>query len=285
MARPRVALATCSLFPQLEEDDAPLVGLLAGLGVDATAVVWDSGADWTAYDSVVIRDTWDYAPRRDAFVAWTAALPHVMNSAQVIAWNTDKRYLRELEAAGIPVVATTWLAPGDSVALPDAECVVKPVISAGAKDTERHTVATLDAARAHAQRLLDAGRHVMVQRYVSSVDDAGETAVVHIDGAYSHAIRKGPVLTPGGQTVDGLFAGEHITARSVADDESDLAERVLKALPAFPEPLLYSRIDIVRDDDGSPMVIEVELTEPSLFLGRGDGAAMRLAQAIAARVS
>ena len=265
-----------------------MVPALDAAGVRAEPRTWDDvSVSWHEYALVVVRSTWDYSDRRDAFVGWCASLGHVLNAAHVIEWNTDKRYLRELEAAGVPCVQTAWVHPGDAVspaALPDGEVVVKPAISAGSRDTERHADARSAAALHHITRLLDAGRTVMVQPYVSTVDAHGETALVYFDGAYSHAIRKDAILTGPGVATDRLFALERIAPAEPTPSERALAEDVLDVLQWPRGELLYARVDVVRGSNGRPQLLELELTEPSLFLGESRGAAARFAAAIARRV-
>jgi len=285
---PRVALVTCRELPVGDEDSAELLAACAGTGLDAEWRVWDDPAvDWGSYDLVVIRATWDYAPRRDDFAAWAASVPRLANPADVVTWNTDKTYLRELAAAGVPVVPTAWLAPGaglDGVAW--ADVVVKPTVSAGGRDTARYGPGEAGRAREHAGRLLAAGRPVMVQPYLSAVDEVGETALVYLGGAYSHAVRKGALLRPGDAAeIDGLWRPEEITAREPSAAESEVAEQALAAVPGGPQRLLYARVDLLPGPDGGPVLVEIELTEPSLFLTAVPGSADRLAAAVRAALA
>ena len=182
----------------------------------------------------------------------------------------------------MPVVPTLFTLPGQDPRLPDAaQLVVKPAISAGSQDTIRHHHRA--RAETHARQLLAAGRVVMAQPYVPSVDHDGEIALVHLGGAFSHSVRKGPILqAPGTIFAEGLFAPEDISPRSAPRAaERAVAEQALAAVPGG--PLLYARVDLVEGADG-PLVLELELVEPSLFLGRAPGAAERLAAAIAARL-
>ena len=125
----------------------------------------------------------------------------------------------------------------------------------------------------------------MVQPYVTAVDDHGETALLYMDGAYSHAIRKGPILQPGTGFVETLYAPEDISARTPSDAERALGERVLAATPGGAGALAYARVDLLPGPGGEPLLIEYEIAEPSLFLEHDDGAAARLASAIARRVA
>ncbi len=253
--------------------------------VDAEPASWDDPAvDWAAYDLVVIRSTWDYLLRREEFVAWTRRVPRLLNPASVVGWNTDKIYLAELAGAGLPTVPTVFVRPGDPVDVPAAgEFVVKPAVSAGALDTARYADDGAAAAESHVARLHEAGRTAMIQPYVSAVDTHGETALLYIGGAYSHCVRKGPLLAPrGAAEVEGLFREESISARVPEPAERALAERVLQAVPGGSDRLLYARVDVLPGPDGSPLLLELELTEPSLFLSHAPGAADRFATAIKA---
>ena len=284
-----VAIATASNVVGLDEDEPSLLQALAAIGIEADVAAWDDAAvEWDRYDLVVVRSTWNYHLHRDAFLTWIGRLPAVANPADILRWNTDKGYLRDLEAAGVPVVPTTWIEPGDPPAVPESadprwgELVVKPAVSAGSLRTGRYGEEDHDAAVRHVAELLADGHTVMVQPYLRDIDEAGETAVVVIGGEHSHAIRKGPILRPGGGMFDGPYADEDITPRAATAAERALADAALAAVPGGPERLLYARVDVVADDTGSPVVLELELTEPSLFLTFDDGAAGRLASAIAA---
>jgi glutathione synthase/RimK-type ligase-like ATP-grasp enzyme len=286
---PRVALATCAELPDLDPDDRLLLAPLAGLGVAAEAVAWsDPGVDWSGFDLVVLRSTWDYARRRDEFVGWAAGVPRLANPADVVRWNTDKRYLSALASAGVPVVPTEWVAAGDAWALPEAgEWVVKPAVSAGSVDTGRYASAEAShrsLAASHVGRLQAADRLVMVQPYLPAVDTEGETALLFLGGVYSHAIRKGPLLDGPEVGVDGLYKEETITPREPSPAQLAVAASALAEVPGGSDRLLYARVDLIPGPDGQPLLIELELTEPSLFLGTSDGAAARLAEAIAARI-
>jgi hypothetical protein len=290
----RVALVTCAALPGLDPEDRLLVTALAARGVTAVPAVWDDpGADWDAFDLAVLRSPWDYPGRHDDFVAWTAKVPRLANPADIVGWNTDKTYLRELAAAGIAVTPTAWVPPGTAWPPPTTgEYVVKPTISAGSRDTGRYDLGDevqRALAHAHVTRLTAAGRTAMVQPYLSAVDTRGETAVVCIpdgsgDLSYSHGIRKGPMLHGADTGDDELYLAEEITARTPTPAELAVARQVLAAVPGGTDRLLYARVDLIPGPDGEPVLIELELTEPSLFLGYAEGAADRLAAAILARL-
>ncbi|MEV6207080.1 hypothetical protein [Kitasatospora sp. NPDC051914] len=274
---PAVAYVTSREAPDMEAEVA--LAAFAGQGLAAERVVWDDpAAEWSRYDVAVVRSTWDYIGRRAEFLDWarrTAELTRLCNPVPVLERNTDKTYLRELAGAGVPVVPTAWVAPGgrlDGGTAPWPELVVKPTVSSGARDTVRTTDRA--AAAAHAESLTAAGRTAMVQPYLPAVDGEGETSLVFLGGGFSHAVRRGPMLSgPAGR-----FADE---AREPDADQLAVAEQVLAAVPERSE-LLYARVDLVRDEDGAPLLIELELTEPRLFLQYDPQAPARLAAAVRA---
>ncbi|MFI6709580.1 RimK family alpha-L-glutamate ligase [Nonomuraea sp. NPDC050478] len=238
-------------------------------GLEGRTERWDDPeADWSAYDAVVVRSVWDYCDRRAEFLAWTRRVERVarlLNPAAVLESNTDKTYLRDL---GLPIVPTHW----SSRDLPDhREYVVKPTISASARDTIR----TSDRAEAtaFAAALEAAGRTPMVQPYLDMVEAEGETSLLYFNRRFSHAVRRSPMLAPGMTGVDNIWA----QPRTPAPDQVELAEKVLAAIP---QPLLYARIDLVRLPGGAPALIELELTEPYLYLRQVPGSAAAFAAAL-----
>jgi glutathione synthase/RimK-type ligase-like ATP-grasp enzyme len=234
--------------------------------------VWDADVDWSRYGLVVLRSTWDYAERRDAFLTWARALPRVLNPVPVLEWNTDKqRYLSDLAAAGVPVVPTEFVAPGEAFSPPDDAFVVKPAISAGGRSSARF--AGGDAAGAQlVDRIHAGGRTAMVQ---PDLGDITEIDLVYIGGSYSHALsRHVPLPAAGDREV--FYLDEELGAAEATLPDREVAER---ALACAPDELLYGRVDLV---DGA--VLELEITEPSLYLGFGQRAAAALAAAIATRL-
>jgi hypothetical protein len=284
----RIALVSARAARGLDEDLPPLLAALDEAGLDAAVADWDDpDVDWTGFGLALLRSTWDYAERFAEFLAWaerTAKLTTLLNPPPVIRWNTDKHYLRDLARAGVPTVPTQFVEPGEHAPralagfLEDgtAEWVVKPAVGAGSRDAARYVKGEDRAASEHIERLLDAGRSVLLQPYLDQVDHHGETALIYFMGRFSHAIRKGPLLRRGGAPTDELFAAEQITARAPGADELLIAERALAALP-FAAPL-YARVDLIPSGDTTPCLLELELTEPSLFFAHAPGAAGRFAQ-------
>jgi len=288
----RVLLATCADYPDGDGDHRGLPDACARLGIGTGWAVWDDPrVDWSSAALVVVRSTWDYTERCGQFLGWAAAVDRLANPAGVLAWSADKTYLLDLAATGVPVVPTAVLAGDDLPDLGGADLVVKPSVGAGSVGAGRFPAgdpAAAARARAHAADLRAHGRTVLVQPYLDGVDRSGETDLVFLDGAYSHAVRKGAMLT--GSTVnrfDGpgagdLFVPERIRPAAATAEELAVATRALAAVPG-PHPLLYARVDLLPGPDG-PVVNEVELVEPSLFLGHAPGSTDRLAAGIARRL-
>jgi glutathione synthase/RimK-type ligase-like ATP-grasp enzyme len=267
----RVALATCAALPDLDPDDQPLVSALAKRGVDAVAAVWDDRrVDWASFDLVVLRSTWDYAERHEEFLAWAHSLPRVLNPLSVLEWNIDKRcYLTDLEHAGVPVVPTTFVTPGEELDPPNGPFVVKPSISAGGRMSARFDAADVGAAATLIARIHAAGRAAMVQPFL----DGHERSLVYVDGAYSHALaRRAPL--PAGEAQDVLYLEEELAPATPTAAERATADA---ALALSPSAVLYARVDLIGG-----VVLEVEVVEPSLYLAFGNGAVGQFADAIAA---
>jgi O-ureido-D-serine cyclo-ligase len=291
---PSIVLVSAVAARGLDDDEAPLVEALTRAGAEVRVEAWDDPeVDWGRVDLAVVRSTWDYATRRDDFLAWArrvSVVTRLEHPADVLTWNTDKRYLAELAGLGVATVPTVFVAPGDR--RPNGlagEVVVKPTVGAGSRLAARFPSIDASALVEHLALIHAEGLTAMVQPYRRRVDDEGETAVVCFGGVRSHSIAKAPILLPDGTVSDALFAPEQISPRAAAADEVELADRVLAALPstcvgAALAPPLYCRIDLVRDDDGRPEVLEVELAEPSVFLPHASGAEERFAAAVIDRL-
>jgi len=279
----RIALVTCRVLPEPDPDQELLLDALTSAGMDAALVAWDDPAADRArcgrFDACILRSTWNYHERPDDFLAWvdrTATVSRLYNPREVVRWNLHKRYLAELERAGVPVVPTAWFDRGEAADLGAAcrahgwiDVVVKPAVSAGSFATRRFGAGE----ESHAQRFLEGilrERDAMVQPVMAGFEDPGERAVVWIDGRITHAVRKEPRFADGEERVSGAMA--------VTDEEHAIVERALSCVRG---PLLYARIDTVAGIDGTPVVSELELIEPSLFLLQNPRALERFVDAIA----
>jgi glutathione synthase/RimK-type ligase-like ATP-grasp enzyme len=294
----RIALATCSQLPAWERDDLPFHAALRALA-SVEHPVWDDPAvDWSRFDRVVIRTTWDYQQRREEFIAWTervAASTRLHNPAPIVRWNTAKTYLRELEAVGVPIAPTTWFEVGQRHSLARitaqrglARGFLKPAVAANARGAFRfdaRNAAELATAQSHFERLTEV-EPMMLQPYLPAVEHEGELSLIYFDGVLSHAVRKIPVHGDF-RTQDDHGARDEPIA--VADDAAALAERTLAGFATlarergWPPELLYARIDMLRDESGQLVLNELELVEPSLFFRHAPEAAGRFAAAVVAR--
>lgn len=297
MSAPHIALVSARGARKLDEDLPPLQAVLETAGAQVTIVRWDDPKiAWPEFELAVLRSTWDYARRLSEFLQWierAATCTRLLNPPQVVRWNTDKHYLGELEHAGVPVVPSVFVEPDEDAqralseileAHPHAEdFVIKPSVGAGSKDAQRHARGSRGEMLTHLRRLLDANRSALMQPYLPSVDAHGETALLFFNGEYSHAIRKGPLLARGAAPAQGMFAVEQITPREPSNAEREIAQRALAAIP-FERPLLYARVDLIHDESGAPRLLELELTEPSVFLDHAAGSAQRFARAILDRL-
>ncbi|MER7770533.1 hypothetical protein [Kitasatospora sp. NPDC096140] len=293
MSAARVAVVTSGVGLEYDVDLPLIVDALRSGGLSAEPVVWDADVNadpgaWGRFDLAVIRSTWDYVERLDEFLAWadtTAGATRLWNPAPVVRWNSDKHYLGELARSGVAVVPTRFLDPGSACTPADFGgadgVVVKPAVSAGAVDTARYEPGRHAEAARHARMLLEQGRSVMVQPYLPRVAE-GERALIFIGGAFSHAIRKAPLLTEPGVIDNDRVPHLGVAPYRPTEAELRTASAALAAVPS-PDALLFARVDLVLDNAGEPVVLELELIEPNLFLQTSAEGPGRLTEAVAAR--
>lgn len=299
----RVAFATWRSQPDLTIDDRLVVEPLSRLGIEVEGAVWSSVTiAWDTYDAVVLRSTWDYHVRAGAFGRWLDRLEglgvRVFNSPGLVRWNLDKRYLAELERRGVPVEPTVWLNRGERADLGIVlaatgweEAVIKPTVSASAHRTWRTSPGAVAADQAALEQMLSRSG-VMVQRLNRGIATAGEWSLVFLGDTYSHAVVKMPaegefrVQEKAGGTLAASDPSPSIVHGARAALEAALEAASASALAAG-DPLgdgpLYARVDGVPDGERL-VVMEIELIEPSLYLGAALGAPERFAAALAARL-
>jgi len=288
-----IALVTASVSRELDEDLKILGAALERAGTQFHVVNWHDSVDWSQYSAVFLRSPWDYHLRRDEFLDWlrtTSKITRVFNPYEIVEWNSDKRYLAELAAVGIPVVPTRFVSSADEMSVRDVldefgdDIVVKPSVSAGSHDTLRYRAASLTIGDivAHVARIVAAGSVAMMQPYESGIDGRGETGMVWLNGELSHAFRKGAILAVEPDMGNGLYATEDIGSRTATSDEVALGERIMAFLSQrFGAAPLYARVDVIPDVEGRPQLMELELVEPSFFLFTASGADDRVASAFA----
>ena len=295
-----IGIATCSDLPGWEVDDAPLFEVLERKEVSYSLVAWDDAdVDWSAFDAVLVRTTWDYTEHYREFLAWikhVGQVTRLFNPPQTLTWNTHKTYLRDLEDRGVAIAPTVWLEQGQYADLrsifEERDWVggfIKPVVGATARGTLRFRADELGLkeAQKHLDELLGVCG-AMVQPYLHSVEVEGEYSAIIIDGEVTHMVRKVPV--PGDYRVqDDHGASDEPTELEAADIE--MCKRICRLVQQEPSwhdspdsPLLYARVDLLRDLEGNLVLNELELIEPSLFLRHGRHAAGRLVSALLARL-
>jgi glutathione synthase/RimK-type ligase-like ATP-grasp enzyme len=269
----RIAIVSTRQLDVLDADEELLLPELP----EGRVVHWDDpDVDWASFDVAVLRSTWNYTEHLDEFLAWatrTSQVTRLVNPVEVIEWNTDKRYLADLAARSIPTVPTFFAAPGEPIPA-DAvagKVVVKPTVGAGSKGAKLFRD-DAEGALAHALSLQSAGATAMVQPYLEGVDEHGETALIFLGGEFSHAARKAAILSQDMSWSTGLYADEKIVPTTATSEELELAQRIVADLPG----LAYARVDLLPTPDG-PAVLELELTEPSLFLALDPSAPARAA--------
>jgi hypothetical protein len=298
----RIAVVTCRTLSVHERDDLPLLAALRERGVHVEQPIWDDAAvDWPSFDAVLIRSTWDYPERRTQFVAWAERVESctkLFNPARLVAWNTHKQYLRELERYGVPLAETVWFAAGlehDLVAAVRALGIsrgfLKPLVGANARNTLRFDVDNpeeLALAQAHLSRLT-VDMDMMLQPYLESVEREGELSAIYFEGVLSHAVRKVPVA--GDYRVQDDW-GAHDEPMTLEHQALAVCEQTLAGMAACFEqrgwgpalPLLYARVDLLRETGGRWVLNELEVVEPSLFFRHGPEAAQVLASALLRRL-
>lgn len=285
--------ASGPLFPELHDDWPVLRDALDALGVEATTAVWsDPSVEWASFDLVLANGTWGNIHEVEAFLSWVdrleAAGVAVRNSPATLRWNIDKRYLRDLQAAGVPTVPTIWVEPSSpdtADVLPGGEVVVKPSISGGGYRTARYGAGEHEAVRAHIAALTADGRTAMVQPYEARVDTDGETALVFVAGRFTHALHKGPMIRRGTGPLDSLMDNLVIAGGTATPAQRDVATGALHVAEDLLGPTTYARVDLVARADGTPAVLELELLDPVLFFTKhrdGPDAAKALAEVLAA---
>lgn len=282
-----IALATHRGLPELDPDDRPLAAALRARGLEVAIVCWDDPAfDWSAARIVLLRSTWDYFHRLDEFFVWAervSAATTLLNPLAALRWNLHKGYLVELAGRGAPVVPTVLLGRGETVDLEAllaergwTDFILKPAVSADSFETHRLSVRDLDVARAHVTRLLPE-RDLLLQPFLDTVESYGERCLINVEGTFSHAVRKN-ALTHGGRWA-GLPEGTPVEA---SPEERAAAAAVLAACPL--RDLLYARVDLVHDHAGRPLLLELELVEPTLFVADSPAGLERLVAALERRL-
>lgn len=281
-----VAFAT-SASGMLDESWPLLAAAFSAAGCTATARAWtDTSVPWSGFDAVVVTYAWDYTAGRDAFVEWAEAVASettIVNALPLLRWNSEKTYLADLAADGVPIVPTDFVAPGEPWRPPPGDFVVKPAVANGGLEAARYADAHAPAA-AHVARLHAAGHVALIQPYLRRVDEVGETALIFLGGAFSHAVTKQPLLRADAGVTERLYEHHEIAPAAPRPDQLAVAEQVVSAARARHGDLAYARIDLLDDEDGRPCLLELEAVEPALYLPDADAGGL-LATAVRRQIA
>ncbi len=251
--RAHVAIATATRGLEFDQDLDSTLGALNEHGFEATAARWDDQTvDWSSFALVVVRSTWDYPERRGEFLSWARSLHRVANPADILEWNTDKHYLADLDAVGVPTVPTIWIdGPTDlGCDFPEGDIVVKPTVGAGGIGSARFGPGEREEIFDHLTALLDRGATAMVQPYLDAIERDGERSLIYLGREFSHAIYKPPLLGARGPFLPGSLTVDIIEPTKPTDADLEFAASALAAVPGGAERLLYAGVDIAASDDG-----------------------------------
>ncbi|MEZ8853831.1 RimK family alpha-L-glutamate ligase [Vibrio cyclitrophicus] len=280
-AKKKVALISDSDSLSVDYDMPLITDAFKNTDVQADVVFWDeSNPDWSMYDAVVLRSPWTYMEKIQPFIEFCQNIEKnsvLLNPVSVIEWNSNKNYLKQLEAQGIPIVPTEIIYSVteihhalDRIQKCDwdvKEVVIKPTIGAYSFGVVRLSVKDIDKIRKHVTYLLELDKGVIVQPYLHTIEEHGETNMIYFNNTYSHAIKKEALLSQHGETKTPDM--EYRKIKEASDEEKALAIRILNLVQSslgLNEPLLYARLDFIEDKNGQPLLLELEITEPSLSL-------------------
>jgi glutathione synthase/RimK-type ligase-like ATP-grasp enzyme len=274
-----VTLVTYENYPDLAPDDQIFRDVLVRRGANVRCAIWsDPAVDWSASPLAVIRATWDYPQRYPEFWKWLAHVEtrtHLINDPQTVRWNSHKRYLADLERSGSRIVPTIFVEAALGFELADAcarrgwdDVVIKPCVggsSYGARRMRGNEIATNGVH--HLNSLLEFGE-AMVQPFLHETETIGELACIFIDGTFSHAVRKAPFNSSTVTTSERIY--------DLTEDDRGFVSDIVEGLE---RPPAYARVDIVPTASGT-VLMELELIEPTLYLGLQPAAAEHLADCV-----
>lgn len=283
-----LALITYSRLPHGAESERLMLPYLAARGVETGFVDWRSSCDFSKFDLIVLRSCWNYHLHNAEFAEWlrrVANMTRVLNEFEIVLWNRNKFYLRDLEAQGIAIAPTVFVAAGTMMSSADRarveswqKVVVKPAVSASAHNTwlAESPAFSFEAGLAHKMN----GEAFLIQQFLPEIQTQGEISFTYIDGRYSHAVGKRPAAG------DFRVQQEHGGSSELFVAASSLLGQVDAIASAVPQvrKSLYCRIDVV-ERAGKLLLMELELIEPELYLNLAQGSAERLAGAIVRRLS
>ena len=250
-------------------------------GLELLDVDWaDETQDWAAYGAALIGTTWDYWDRPTDFIRTLErieAQSRLFNSADMVKWNSDKRYLKTLAQKGARLIPTLWIDQVDATrfaaafdALGSQDLVFKRQVGAGADGQFRLSPS---------DPLPEMPHPMMVQPFLSAIQDEGEYSFIFIDGKFSHALLK--QARTGDYRIQSTYGGYETAITPSAADLAD-ATAMLATLDEVP---LYARVDMLRSRTDGLLLMELELIEPYLYPLEGPELGPRLAAAVKSRLA
>lgn len=277
-----IAILTCARLPELLESDQKLIPLFKEYTITAKAVIWDDESiDWTAFDYLLFRNTWDYYQKEAAFNEWLRKIESLgiktLNPIATIQQNKHKFYLKELENKGVLILPTIFLKKNSTKNL-DAvlpknwqKIVIKPAFSAGSYLTKLVDRSEIGSIQNEFQEHFIT-KDFLLQEFRPEIKELGETSFIFFNGIFSHAINKKP--TEGDFRVQIQYGGKY----TLLEPNIELINQAKKVLEQIPEKLLYARIDgIVKENQLHLM--EIELIEPDLYFDIAKGSRERFLEA------
>jgi glutathione synthase/RimK-type ligase-like ATP-grasp enzyme len=265
-----ISFVTNEAWPSLTPDDQLLADYLRNKGVLVTASIWnDKHIDWSMFDAIILRSTWDYHQKIDEFKVWLkrleAASRPVLNPVSIVKWNLNKGYLVELHDAEKHVPPFAFCRQNSNESLQQlfetrgfAKAVVKPAVSGGSFNTWVSDASSAIDDEPKFKAMLDTG-DVIVQKFMDEIVDEGELSLMFFNKKYSHTILKR--AKQGDFRVQSKFGGT-VEKFEPAQEIVQYAESLLTEIK---EPLLYARVDGVVSN-GRFYLMELELIEPALFM-------------------
>lgn len=272
-----IAIASCSDLPDWEKDDQPFLKTLAKYNINYRVIAWDAALDWSVFDACLIRTTWDYQERFVEFTHWLEKVSKdtlIINKKEILLWNSHKKYLKDLEESGIAIAPSEWLFSGGKY---DVEAImkqrgwekgfIKPLIGANARECCRfeNTCEGLKKAQEHVNRLT-ATEDLVLQPYLKSVEEFGETSGIFFGHEFSHGVRKIPVK--GDFRVQDDYGAKDYPYE-LTNKENEVAQAALSWVEKEFSRTLYARLDFLHGENGEVYLNEMELIEPSLFFRHG----------------
>ncbi|WP_395054040.1 RimK family alpha-L-glutamate ligase [Flavobacterium sp.] len=279
----KIALLTCQNLPNLNLPDQQLIPALAKYNITATAVIWDDKSiDWTQYDYLVFRNTWDYYEKQNQFNTW---LNHIqalgiktLNAIEIIQKNKHKFYLRDFENQGIKILPTIFIEKTNTLNLSQIipshweKAVLKPAFSAGSYQTQLFEVSQIEQINQQYQSIAQE-KELLLQQYMPQIVTEGETSFIFFNKQFSHSVNKKPAI--GDFRIQVQFGGKY----TLVHPNKDIINQAQKIVNTFPDKLLYARVDGIIINNQLHLM-EVECIEPDLYFNLSENSQTNFVNAL-----